>query len=415
MNTSSLDVSHYHWRIIIPLLIFLFALTGFELGVSVTERPDVAQQGLLAKAYYSISLFVVGGVDLGTPIGGPSYARALLWIAYFAAPIYTASALISAVISVLSPRGWSLRRLRNHIVIVGNSPMAYSYLRVLRQKNPKIPAILICPNPEGALAEHMRAVFAVKVVAGDIRQAAFFDLIGFDRAVRILLLEENSQASYEAAAIVLNHNPELADRIILHCTRLRYMRAMEQTSVAQRCYTFNAYQLAAAGMVRHRMLQHFQETSSKDVVVVAGFGRFGQSVLEELYKVAVEEMDTLIVIDVDADRRVLVADEQRSKEIRHRRIILQGDISHPDVWDQARRAADLEGENTLFVLGTGREEENLRTALFLRRKYPLSTIIVRSNEASEFALQVGHEHNLVNVSITELLEQNIPGNWLGVI
>ena len=60
-----------NWRWITALTLFLLALVGFGSGVSLTERPDVTTSNLLTKAYYSLGLFVVGGLDLGTPVGGP--------------------------------------------------------------------------------------------------------------------------------------------------------------------------------------------------------------------------------------------------------------------------------------------------------------------------------------------------------
>ena len=63
------------------IVVFLLALIGFESGVSVTERPELATAGLMAKAYYALSLFDVGGVDLGTPTGGPALGQAMLWTA----------------------------------------------------------------------------------------------------------------------------------------------------------------------------------------------------------------------------------------------------------------------------------------------------------------------------------------------
>ena len=112
---------------------FVFAMVGFVSGVSVSERPEVGTGGLLVQAYYSLSLFVVGGVDLGTPYGGPLYGRSLLWISYFGAPILAASTLIEALLRALAPQSWQLRRLDNHIVIVGAGELSLSYLRVLRR------------------------------------------------------------------------------------------------------------------------------------------------------------------------------------------------------------------------------------------------------------------------------------------
>ena len=208
--------------------------------------------------------------------------------------------------------------------------------------------------------------------------------------------------------------PGINDKVVIHCASLRFLRSMENTRVANSCETFNTYHLAAAGLVRSHMLHHFKETRSKDVVVMAGFGRFGQSILEELQRCAVDELDTVLIIDQDAHRRVLVADEQIQFSESYRREQFEGDISNPEVWKRVRNAVDIEGDNTVFVMGIGREEQNLRTALWLRRQYPGAMIISRSSKESLFAAEVGKEHNIISISIAELVEQNIPSSWVDI-
>jgi hypothetical protein len=46
--------------------------------VSLSECPDVQSADILTKAYYSLGLFVMGGLDLGTPIDGPLFTRLML-------------------------------------------------------------------------------------------------------------------------------------------------------------------------------------------------------------------------------------------------------------------------------------------------------------------------------------------------
>ena len=58
--------------------------------MGVSER-DLADAGILTRAYYTLGLFFLGGLDLGTPVGGPEAARTVLWLAYFAAPLITGS------------------------------------------------------------------------------------------------------------------------------------------------------------------------------------------------------------------------------------------------------------------------------------------------------------------------------------
>ncbi|MFT4519250.1 MAG: hypothetical protein ACI9JM_001641 [Halioglobus sp.] len=414
MQNSPNPDSKIPWRTAGAVFFFLIAIAAFELGVSVSERPDVVGAGLATKAYYSLSLFVIGGVDLGTPQGGSQFGRVLLWMAYFGAPILAASTVLTALLRALNPQGWYLRRLRDHVVIVGDCDIALSTLKAIRKHNQKIPIVMVSGNNDQALLDEMRQNFGAIVATGDISHEYFLSRLHVSQAKKIFLLEDNSLRSYEAAAGLLKRLPSIGDRVIIHCASLRFMRAMENTPVAQRCEIFNTYHMAAAGLVSGYMLQQFQETASKDTVVLAGFGRFGQTILEELQRCALGEFDTVVIIDKDAHRRVLVADEQIEYSGSYRRKIFEGDISHPEVWDRVQQSVDISGDNTAFVLGTGREEENLRMGLWLRQKHPGAMVVSRTSEESLFANEVGEEHNITNVSITQLVEHNLPAEWVNL-
>lgn len=409
---KSYSTASFPWLSAGAIGVFCLALIGFESGVSVTERPDLPGAGILTKAYYALSLFVVGGVDLGTPFGGTAVGRAMVWIAYFGAPVLAAWGLISTLLRALAPQAWQLRRLKNHFVVVGDGELSVSYLRALREHNRKAQIVVVSSSTDPILRDELKQTFGAIVVSGDISHEFFLKKLHVERARKVLLLSDNSLRSYEAASNLLNLVPGIGDRVVIHCSSLRFMRAMANTRVANSCQSFNTYHLAAAGLVRSHLLHHFRETHSKDVVIIAGFGRFGQTVLEELQRCAMQELDTVLIIDSDAHRRVLVADEQMKFEGDYRRELFEGDIANPEVWEHVRNTVNLEGDNTVFVLGTGREEENLRTALWLRRKYPGAMVIARSSKQSLFAAEVGQEHNIVSISIAELLEENIPRNWI---
>lgn len=412
MYPDSYKTSSFPWRSVGALFFFVSAIVGFELGVGVSERPEVVSAGMLTKAYYSLSLFVVGGVDLGTPFGGPWIGRALVWAAYFGAPILAAWTLIGAFLRAIAPQSWQLRRLQDHIIVVGDSDLAISTLKALRKMDDNVQIVVVSAEHDQLIVDEFLQNFNAIVVCGDISHQFFLKKLRVELARRILLLNDNSLRSYEAASSLLNMVPGIGNKVIIHCANLRFMRAMENTSVAKRCQTFNTYHVAASGLVRSHMLHHFQETHAKDVVVLAGFGRFGQTILEELQRCAIDELDTVIIMDIDAHRRVLIADEQMEFSGKYRRELFEGDIAHPEVWDRVSREVKIDGDNTVFVLGTGREEENLRTALWLRLKYPGAMIIARSSKESLFATEVGSEHDIVSISITQLVEDNMPQGWI---
>lgn len=401
-----------NWRSFAALLIVSCGMTGLLAGVSVSEKPDIAGADLLTMAYYTMSLFVVGGVDLGVPTGGPVWGRSLLWFAYFGAPMLAAWTLLSTLLTVISPERWQLRRARNHIIVVGANELSLSYLRVLRKHNRKTPVVLVCREIEEAVRDEFVHGYNTMVVVGDITHEYFLSKLRPQYARKIMLLGHDSLRGYEAASALTSMVPGIGERIVLHCADLRFMRAMASTRVAKACETFNTYHLAASGLVRNHLLSHFTKTEPKDAIILAGFGRFGQTVLEELQKHALDELSTVVILDTDANRRVLVADEQMEFLGNYRRQLFDGDIANPEVWEQIRNYVTLNKADTVVVLGTGREAENLRTALWIRREFPKAKIITRSATGSRFAREVGQEYALTSVSIAELVEENIPPGWI---
>lgn len=412
MNPYPIDAGRISWRWWLAVLFFLFALAGLVAGVSLSERPDVVDAPFLTKAYYSLGLFVVGGIDLGTPIDGPLWGRTVLWIAYFGAPLLTASAVIDAVLSAMARRRWQLSRIRNHIVIVGSGDLTTSYLRVLRARDLTTSVVVVDTQIDAVRELELIESFGVKVLIGDITREFLLKELRLRRARRMLLFGNNDFLSFEAASKVLRLYPNLESNIIIHCASLRFMRAMQDTRVSGHTIRFNSYNLAAKALVRDSLLDHFIKTVEKDTVVLAGFGLFGQTILEELQKNAPQQIARVVLIDVDAHRRVQIVEEQRSLNTSYEKHVLEGDISHPDVWRKVVDIFDLSIGEPVLILGTGTAATNLRTALWLKDKYPNTLVFSRTNDISEFALQIGADHNINCISITQLVEENIPLTWL---
>jgi malic enzyme len=186
---------------------------------------------------------------------------------------------------------------------------------------------------------------------------------------------------------------------------------MQATTLGKRYTTFNCYHLAAAGLVRDHILQHFHQTRVKDVVVLAGFGRFGQTILEELQNHAAGEFSTVGLIDLDVERRVLVVQEQGHLSDDYRRVLVQGHVGHPEVWRKLGETVDLGRSEPTVILGTGSSEENLRAALWVKRRWPNALVFARTNDVSTFATDVAAEHGINSISITQLVEDNFPEQW----
>ena len=399
-------------RWIMALAVMGAALLGFSLGVSLTERPEVVNASFLTKVYYSLGLFVVGGLDIGTPTGGPLIGRILLWSAYFGAPILTASAVIDTLARVLSPGHWQLRRISNHIVVMGGGGLTDGYLRVLRKQFPRKRVVVVQERTELVRRQELEQTYDVTVVIGDLTHDFMLKALRLAHASKVVLLGERDFHAYEAASKILAQFPHLANNIVLRCHNLRFMRTMNETDLARRLVVFNAYHLAAEGLVRERLITHFRKTKAPDAVVIAGFGRFGQSVLEELQSHAQDLLSVVALIDQDAHRRVQVAEEQQKIGGAYRKEILQGEISHPELWWRLGDVVDLNSAQPTVIFGTGDIEENLRAAIWLKQRHPNALVFARTDDASSLALEIGAERGINYFSLKQLIEDNIPAEWL---
>ena len=399
------------WRWFAALALFTFAIVGQAVGVELSERIG-SPSGWLTRAYYSLGLFVVGGLDLGMPVGGPAYGRALLWIAYFGSPLLTASAVIDAVLRLVSPQSWQLRRIRDHVIVAGTGPLTRYYLQVLRARDARVPVVLVTDTPDSPEALDIAQSFQTTVVSGVINGDFLVQNLRISKARRILLFGDNDYRSFEAAARMIARRPHVAERIVLHCHNLRFLRSMQETKLVKTITSFNAYHLAASGLVREQLLGHFEKTAERDVVVLAGFGRFGQTILEELQNHAAGELASVAVIDTDAHRRIMVVDEQERIEASYKREVVEGNISDPEVWQRLGEKVNLAVGEPVIVLGTGNTAHNLRTAMWIKRNYPRAIVHVRTNGKSLLAAEIGKEYDINSISMTALVEEHMPAEWL---
>ncbi|MEM9488767.1 MAG: NAD-binding protein, partial [Myxococcota bacterium] len=368
------------WRGAILLLVFSCGLIALRMGVGFSERS--LDGGVLTQIYYVLGLFVLGGLDLGIPVGGSSLGRGLLWFSYFAAPIITTASLVEGVLRAIAPQHWRLRRLRRHVIIVGCSRVGRLYLQRLREIRPRQRVVMVemrHDHPaEAEVSEGYRALF----LSGDIRDDGLLDALGLDRAERVMLVTGDDYANLDTAAKILARVPELARRTVVRVSRLRLMRTIAGTRVATTCAIFNVHQIAASTLVRTQLVPHFNRTEDTDVVVLAGFGRFGQTVLDQLQRQAQGKFHRVIIIDNQAERLVAIFAQQVGFSSFYERQVVEGDLRDPRVW---QRAAGIREAEPAFILGSGDEDGNLSTALWVKSQFPNAYVVARRFYRSHFA------------------------------
>jgi len=407
---DGLGAGRWRWwrlRLAVLLAVFFGGLLAFRLGVGTSERPGLADASLFAQLYYTLGLFVLGGMDLGTPAGGPALGRGLLWLVYFGAPAITAGALAELIAAALDADRIVLRRLRGHVVVGGAGSVARVFVDRLFAAEPRANVVVVTKDLARADLAALRARPRVRVVHGDVSRAEMLERVRADRAGRVALLTGDDFANLEAASQLAARAPDQAARTIVH----RFLRALGRTSVGQRCESFNTHQLAASGLVAHYMLVHFERTTPLDLVVLAGFGRYGQSVLAELQAQALGRFCAVVVVDREAEQGVAVFEEQIGFRPGYAVDVRQADLHDPRLWTALDAKFGLAASEPVIVVGSGDPGENLRAALGLVARFPKARVVSRSFERSRFAEELAAGSGIEVFGVGQLVAENMPARW----
>lgn len=389
--------------------VFAGGLLAFVLGAEVSDRPGVAAAPTLTKVYYTLGLFVLGGMDLGVPSGGPPLARILLWISYFCAPAITASALVEAVVRIAGQGHWWLLRLRKHVVVAGAGRLGMTYLEWLRARHPSCRLVVVDARGDASHLDVAREALGALTVSGDIANDAVLANLRVEHAERVLLLTDNDFANLDAAAKILEANPELAGRIVAHVSDLELLRALSGTRLAEQIETFNTHEIAATHLVKSSLLHHFERTEPVDSVIIAGFGRFGQSLLLALDEHARGRFDLVVILDVQATRRVREFDDEHGEPSGHTRHVFDGDVADPAAWDRVFDAVGA--RRPVVVIGTGDDRANVRTALSIAAKRKGCKVVARTIEHVTVATRLAREGQFEAFAVLDLIAQGIPARW----
>lgn len=398
------------WRALAFGAVWITGLAGFLSGAGVSER---VVSGVVESAYYALGLFVLGGLDLGTPVGGPLYGRALLWTAYFAAPLITASALIEAAARIISPLTLRIRPLSDHVVMGGAGRLTMLYVKKLRQRDRRRTIVVVERTPNHPSLAELRSAYRALILNGDITSDETLRRLRLRHAHRVMLLTGDDFANLDSAAKIVKLAPALSDRVVVHVANLGFMRDTAESSVARVCEIFNGHEFAAMHLVQTHLLQRFLSTPDRDLVVLAGFGRFGQTVLDQLQQHAGGRFCSVVIIDEFATRNARFFDQQVGFEGGYGRLVIDGDLLDAAIWERVDEEVRRHGGEPVVIMGSGNDGMNLHAALLVRRQYPLAYVIVRSFRASPFTADIAVESGLQAFSLADLIEAGMPDEWFG--
>ena len=354
---------------------------------------------------------MLGGLDLGTPVGGHAFARALLWVTYFAAPLITASAILETAFRLLLPLALRVRPPSDHVVLAGAGRLGRLYVQELRKRDPERSVIIVEQDRNHPAFGELVEAERVQVIRGDITSDQVLRGLNLPAAHRVLLLTGDDFSNLDAAAKTLKIAPELAGRIVVHVSNLGFMRQTAGSTVARDCAIFNGHEAAAIRLVREHLAGRFKRTSYRDLVVLAGFGRFGQTVLHQLQQHAPGMFGPVVILDENASRNVRAFREHPGFADDYDRAVVDGDLLDPDIWREIGEVVSLERNSPVIIVGSGDDATNLRAALAVCRRHPSALVIVRSFRTSPYMEEVLREAGAHPFNLGELIGAGMPDDW----
>ncbi len=396
------------------LLVSACALVSLEMGVEFSERPGTVDSSWMLRFYDTIGLFVLGGLDLGEPTSGTTFARMLMWFAYFGAPAITGLTVVETLLKTIAPGHWHFRKIRNHTVIVGSGSIGEIYLNRLRMLDPGASIIVVEPERDVVEGSAVLSEGGPIYVHGDVQSDIFLDRLRLEKAKRVVVATSDDFLNLDLATRVLARVPALGENIIVHVSDLSLLRAVDATRVARECTTFNTFHIAATHLVHTELLEWFHHTVEDDIVVLGGFGRFGQTVLGELQEHAGERFNKVIIIDPQIDAMAALFEEQVGfREDHYEHFLISSDLASPSTWKEIEQRFALQSHTPAFVLGSSNDATNIRSALSVQRMYEQTRSFARVSEHSSFAEDLAKDTGVRIISLAALLTESMPGKWFG--
>ena len=146
-------------------------------------------------------------------------------------------------------------------------------------------------------------------------------------------------------------------------------------------------------------------------MVLAGFGRFGRTVLDQLQRLAPESFGPVVIIDHNATPHARVFEEGPGFSGDYELVILDGELLDPEVLARAYEVTGRTGAPPVVIIGSASDGTNLQVALSVRREHDDAYIVVRGFRASPFTAEVAEEARLHLVNLGRLVRDGMPDRW----
>jgi len=199
---------------------------------------------------------------------------------------------------------------------------------------------------------------------------------------------------------------------VAHVSKLGFMREALESGVIRDAEIFNGHEFAASNLVENHLAGRFRDTPESDLVVLLGFGRFGQTVLRQLQEREEESFDDVVIVDERASAMARLFREYPGFSDRYVHSVHDGDMLSPEIWAEIDARIEASGSAPVFIVGSWDDGINLQAALMARRRHPEAYVILRSFRFSPFTEEIARDASVEAFHLGGLIARGMPERWL---
>jgi len=356
----------------------LFVLLVGTAGLSFLQTGMVSETGIaryFEAFYYSLSLFIIGGLDIGLPSGGSATTLTLLWICYFLAPLVTLSVVYQViqekVLSRFSPR------FKNHSVVCGlgrNGKLIYDLIKEHESKNHRIVVIEKNENnPRSVYLHKSRTTWWLK---DDFTLLPVLRRASVHKAKRVYITTNLDLTNLNALVMIQGMQNRRKDlKTFFHLGNLSLNDIWQQSFLKDPTYAgvkiFNGYQVVTRRLYRRWVLERNYLDSGGNILIILGYGQFGQMLFNHLANDKDRQThDDIVVVtrrlNIDLKKRKFQWAQEHAAMGCFIHNPIEGDAHTSDMWEILARIIRDSRKNAILFLCRDNDMENLELAVNMK-------------------------------------------------
>jgi len=398
------------WKQVFVFLIFFSAFFSFLVSDFI---KDTGVNMIFKAFYYAVSLFILGGIDIGFPQNIHTIANMVLWICYFLAPLLTASFVYSFVQEKLLNK--IIPRFKNHTVICGlgrNGKLIFDLVNELYPKRHKI--VVIESNKDNPYSAFIEKDPTVWWIRGDFTDELALRKARVHRAQQIIISTNEDFSNLKtvfALKSMLEH--KTLPKLYCHIGDPGLHRTFNQTIFDQELSRlvefFNVYDVVT-GRLYETWLKPDTSRDNGNIYILVGLGHFGRMLFQNIIAdQTLTKNDELLIVSLKKVYDVKLLSYKEHHDMNHKIVIhdpIIDDFQNPAVWERLNEILTDSKKQVYVILCRDNDIANLETSITIKTAHSSAlqqaTIICRI-----YSKTVNEMSDVIEYKITKEKERDI--------